>query len=381
MRPIVRFQLVCLAVLITSVCQRATAQFSTGADGRYQRVVLIRYSPELLRLDTNLLDSVLHEELVSRALQKALPDRDASEVGLINVALIPLPSSGDGLGLPARLFFQTNPDVEKEAAAKIANAIRTELEEVLGKMQATNEAQLKSDRERRLGHISSARDVAESELRRSTDEYIELRVRNAYSAESTQSQIEAKRAQQREYEMQLAGYEARRRALEDQVDKIRAVANEELENDELIDEMRAIIAIREKIRETVHGMHQAGQATAEELLRAEDGVAQAKIELLRARRAAVGEASAKQLATLNNELNQLAAQEAEVRIFVRKSLEHLAELREELGLRLRAELKIERVQQQMELRRERAARLTKQQAELDEEFLIIRGVQVIPWGN
>jgi chromosome segregation ATPase len=140
----------------------------------------------------------------------------------------------------------------------------------------------------------------------------------------------------RELQLERVSLDARREAIESRIDELRKQGEGAAESDPVLTELSRITEIRQQQLERTRAQHeQARVVTISEVQVAETALAEAKIDLLRAKRETSEQSSGPLLRGLNDELSKLFVQDAEVQARI-KSLEELAtKLREQTSVRTR----------------------------------------------
>jgi hypothetical protein len=136
-------------------------------------------------------------------------------------------------------------------------------------------------------------------------------------------------SKQRELKLREAGLQARREAIERRIDQVRAEADASTQEDAIVKELAKVLEIREKTRQRLGQINdKTPQVVAQgELLEADAQLAQARIELLKAKRDVEDRAGGGHLRALNDELSKLLVESAEIE-GQRKELEQIiAEIR------------------------------------------------------
>src|SRR4029079_5298742 len=126
------------------------------------------------------------------------------------------------------------------------------------------------------------------------------------SQDQLQSQLNALIGRLRTLELDRVGVAARREAIERRIDEVRTAGAKSADADPVIAQLTKLLEIRENQLATVQKLYETGSAvTAAEVQEAQGHVAEAKIEVLKAQRAAGEDASGGILRELNNELSTL----------------------------------------------------------------------------
>ncbi len=112
-------------------------------------------------------------------------------------------------------------------------------------------------------------------------------------------------------ELQLAGLEARQKAIQEQIAATRDGGNKRLAEDTVTQELQRLVEISEHNLSQLRQSAQAGRVSAAELAEAEKNMAQARIDLARRREELSGQAGGRQLDEFTKELSRLAINKAE----------------------------------------------------------------------
>jgi hypothetical protein len=132
------------------------------------------------------------------------------------------------------------------------------------------------------------------------------------SPEQLRNQLESARNTLSELALNRVSAEARREAIVARIDELREAGEIASETDPLIEELKKIEDARERQLQNVRQLHADGRATTDELSDAETVMARARVELLKAQRAATADAAGGVMQELNNELSRLIVQLAEI---------------------------------------------------------------------
>ena len=127
-------------------------------------------------------------------------------------------------------------------------------------------------------------------------------------------------------ELDLAGVDARRKALQEQIVLIRDEASKRLGEDVVTQELQRLVGISERSLSQLQQSAAAGRVSAAELAAAEKNMAQARIDLARRREELSKQAGGGQLEEFTKELSHLAIDKAEKEAqlqIVRRQLEEV----------------------------------------------------------
>jgi hypothetical protein len=112
-------------------------------------------------------------------------------------------------------------------------------------------------------------------------------------------------------DMELARLQGRMPAIEEQIKKINMEIREKVQEDQVSEELRKILAVQENNFERVKRLVEDGSVSSKELADAEEKLARARIELAKRREQIGASAGTDQLAKFSNELAMLAIDIAE----------------------------------------------------------------------
>jgi acetolactate synthase small subunit len=132
------------------------------------------------------------------------------------------------------------------------------------------------------------------------------------SPEQLRNQLESARNTLSELALHRVSAEARREAIVARIDELRGKSEDAAASDPLIEELEKIVAIRERQLQAVRDLREAGTIPTDAISDAETEMANARVELLKARRAAMADAAGGVVQELNNELSRLIVQLAEI---------------------------------------------------------------------
>jgi hypothetical protein len=139
----------------------------------------------------------------------------------------------------------------------------------------------------------------------------------------------ARRLQQ--LEMNFATTEARREAIERQINRTRHEAAERMEADSVAQEMGNLVEMSQKHLEALARQVETGRLGATELAKARENLTRAKIELARRREELANSAGGSQLKEFNSELSRMAIDTAEKRAELEFLRRQLAETEDQLA--------------------------------------------------
>jgi len=134
--------------------------------------------------------------------------------------------------------------------------------------------------------------------------------------EDTQELIARRRNlsnQIQDLEMEMAGMEARRQAIEEQIARTRDEADRKLAQDTVTRELQRLVEMNAERLSSVRKQLDAGRLPESELAQAEENLARARIELAKRQEELTKDAGGGRLDSLNSELSQMAIQTAEQR--------------------------------------------------------------------
>jgi hypothetical protein len=207
-----------------------------------------------------------------------------------------------------------NLQLTKQEEQAVVDSGRKKIEAELQRMQRIAE-QARSQRRgkelaeliKRQESVSKEFDVDVARLGALQDQYF---VSSADDIDKQRGQVGSR---MRELEIQDAGISARRKAVEERIDRLRHETQTQGENESgIIAELERLMGIRDTQLKQMKALNEAGRTvSAGEVQEAEAALARARIDLLTAKRDAVESASGPALRELNNELSRLVIQAAE----------------------------------------------------------------------
>lgn len=115
-------------------------------------------------------------------------------------------------------------------------------------------------------------------------------------------------------ELELAGMEARRKAIQEQLARAEAEANQRLGEDTVTRELEKLVQINTQTLATLRNQVEAGRSSPVELARAEESLTRARIELAKRREEVGKQIGAGRIEQFNNELSRIAIDRAEKQV-------------------------------------------------------------------
>jgi hypothetical protein len=115
-------------------------------------------------------------------------------------------------------------------------------------------------------------------------------------------------------ELELAGMEARRKAIQEQIARAEAEANQRLGEDTVTRELEKLVQINTQTLATLRNQVEAGRSSPVELARAEESLTRARIELAKRREELGKQLGAGRIEQFNNELSRIAIDRAEKQV-------------------------------------------------------------------
>jgi hypothetical protein len=207
-----------------------------------------------------------------------------------------------------------NLQLTKQEEQTLVDSGRRNIEAELQRMQRIAEQSRAQRRGKELAGLTKRRDAISKEfdadvarLAALQDQYF---VSSADDIDKQRGQVGSR---MRELEIQDAGISARRKAVEERIDRLRHETQTQGENESgIIAELERLMGIRDTQLKQMKALNEAGRTvSAGEVQEAEAALARARIDLLTAKRDAVESASGPALRELNNELSRLVIQAAE----------------------------------------------------------------------
>jgi hypothetical protein len=135
----------------------------------------------------------------------------------------------------------------------------------------------------------------------------------------------------RELELTLAGQEARRKAIADQIARTEVEANARLSDDEVTKELESLVELSAENLSNLRKQADAGRVSLAELGQATESLTRARIELAKRREELGKQAGGGQLEQLNGELGRMAIEGAEKEAQKGILTERLAQMQQELA--------------------------------------------------
>jgi hypothetical protein len=222
---------------------------------------------------------------------------------------------------------------EKDRAAfdKLWERSRQELDTAFRNAHKRIVDQFIKEYQRKLGNIVERQKDARQEF----DEVIRAieAADQQGSPEELREQFESSRRTLRELALNRVSIDARREAIVARIDELRKAGVEASADDPLIAELEKIVDVRERQLQHVRDLYAAGQISSDALSAAETEMAKARVELLKAKRAAMADAAGGVMQELNNELSLLIVQLAEMDARAKALEATVSQLRETTSVR------------------------------------------------
>lgn len=137
--------------------------------------------------------------------------------------------------------------------------------------------------------------------------------------------------QLKDIELNLAGQDARRRAIAEQIARTEVEANNRLSRDEVTKELESLVELSAQNLDNLRKAADAGRASTSELSQATESLTRARIELARRREELSKQAGGGQLDQLTNELSRMAIDRAEKEAQRAILEKQLAQVRQQLA--------------------------------------------------
>jgi hypothetical protein len=254
-------------------------------------------------------------ESVSKRLRKEQPQADGpklSSVGIMGRM------SGGGMATypkdlvvwPLQLFYtpDKNPD-----APELWESCRRELEQALRTAQKRAHEVREQKFIEMLQIAEQRREEAQRQLEEENTELINT-LASEGDGEYFLTEYHKLTSQARELGFDQVGVAARRDAIENRIDELRAMGSASTADDPIIAELQKALDARQRVLESRKTLEQAGSPGGEPraVSEAEAALADANVLLLRAKRDAVERASGGAILELNNELSTLVIKSAEL---------------------------------------------------------------------
>lgn len=242
-------------------------------------------------------------------------------------------------------------EISDEEAEKLLDqgweAARSELERTLRSVQ---QIARESRRRQVLGEeqeLAQQLSDLQSDHEKTLEQLREYQIASSGSRENLLKSLAEMTANQGELQLQRVGVEARRQAIETQIDELRSKAGENAVSDKIVAELQSIVAVRETQLKLAKGLHDAGRTIDLELAHAEAALAEAKIEAMRAAQMADEKRHGGALKELNDELMRLVVQVAETKAQGTGLEEIVSKLKEQLGDSVKTEAEMASLQQRL----------------------------------
>lgn len=280
-----------------------------------------------------LLDSVAVRDTV---LREVMPDDEAARAGVYLTFTATVEMGGDVL--VGRLTASELPS--HDMARRVLDAAFHRLRDALVGSAAADRADL----ERQLALARDELADAEAEYSRLQERQNALREKAGridLDPQAIGNELSDLRANLRNLELQTVARQAREAALAERIAEIGARVERELGENTVVREMERVLELREQELARTRRLVESGQAGEAELLAALEQVARSRAEIAERRHAARMQAGGDQLASLNEELADLATQTAEAEAHRAWLQDQLNELGGRDVLRLAAEFERE----------------------------------------
>jgi hypothetical protein len=225
------------------------------------------------------------------------------------------------------IFFPEQTDGDAEALVQQRwDEARVKLQDALRRAQRRTVSQKDSRLIAKLRLLESQRDRATREIDQIRAAFEGLD--NPAPVEQLRDQLVSARQTLSELALNRVSAEARREAIVARIDELREAAIKATADDPLIAELENLVGIREQQLKHARTLSAAGTVTTVELGEAETEMARARVELLKAQRAATTDAAGGVMQELNNELSRLIVQLAEIDARMKALEPTVVELRE-----------------------------------------------------
>ncbi len=246
--------------------------------------------------------------------------------------------SDDAAIYSLQVWLQTAADAPSEKQRReLWEKTRMELERSLRQVQHAARDRQRAEFEARLDQLESQRKGAEVDLEDAIRQLEAIGADSSGSQEQLRQQLAASLSMSRELQLERVSLDALRPALEERIDQLRTAAENEGADDPMIGELLKIRNLREKQLEAARKLYDSGQIKSTELVQIESDLANARIDLLKAQRAAAEHAGGALLRELNDELSKLFVKSAELDAKSKAVAEIVAELRHQTSVRVRIE--------------------------------------------
>jgi hypothetical protein len=223
------------------------------------------------------------------------------------------------------------PDVDRSAAAKLLEAMLPRLERALTAAGEARTAELSRRRDATREEVAQAEKRLEEVYARRR-ELCESAGQALLSREEILGQLAELESQARELELDSAARQARRTAVEAHLDQARKRLEERSTRNEIADELRRIVELREQELKRAQDLTSKGAESTSAVNEAQERLVMARIELQRYMQEQ--SAGTETLAQLNQELAEMSIAAAEHEARLKLLRERLAQIRERKLLEL-----------------------------------------------
>lgn len=368
-----------LAILASLVCPaRGYSQFGGGGFGGVTNRPNGPSAKHVIISGSRALSDELIALVVGSVSQRLEASGKLGE-GISGFVLLPLRVSWGDDATVDYLMLSYTPNFagdppDDEALSEMWESARRELEHSL---QAMLDQQLAGKRNA-LARDRDSLEADRAQTRVKLDETIN-RLQELDGASSSPEQLDQQLAAAvsmlRQLQLDRVGADARRKAIEERADDLRASAREETEADPVIGELRKIVAIREEQLANANLLaNNAGTISRADVQQIDAELAEARIELLKAQRAAADRSSGAILQEFNNELSKLFVQDAELKARGDALETTVKELSAQASVAVRTE--IAGLQQSVKSLRERLASIDDEAAELEDKMQSTSGGEI-----
>ena len=338
-------------------------------------LVMVRWEPGLIPLEGRVVRILIDEQLLDQVVQQVLPDRDdvnlSGSLGFVTNA-----SARPGREL-AELELQLPRSVDQQAGKRLWHTFREILE---AKLQRLQERAVQSDLRRTLDTLNEEQQQVSERMEGAVAAHAEqIAARHRVSA-AADARLDVE-SQLTEAELEVAILEAERRAVDEQLQRVREESRERLSDHPLLAELKEVEALREEQLAMAHKAFATGSVDAMQLAEIRAQVVQARVDLLRT----TEEMKNKQAGALHNELTVRQTALVVELARLRKRAGVLHQRHQELEQSSQAQREIERqlMKSEIELEffRERRAELLREVAVLQREIRAISPVQIEAWSQ
>jgi hypothetical protein len=308
-------------VVMLAASRPCVGQFGGGTFGNggpdldgsiYRREVLVEGANDLSRDVVAIIARTLSQRIQSSV------EADATNF-LVGLDLVPERASvSNDLQFWVLVISYRKPngeDFDEKHVRELWDKAREQMEAALRQVQRTALDRRHAELDREHSRLNSVKNEYEQKANNAVAKLLVMDSNSSGTPEQTQQQLADTVNQLWQLKLDRISIAARREAIEQRIDYLRKLADESVDQDPVLAELQKIVDIREQQLAISKQLFEsgAGQTSAGDVRQADAAVAEARIELLKAKRAAARDANGTVLAALNDELSKLFVQDAELK--------------------------------------------------------------------